>query len=60
MQAQRGGLDKSIELKKTEGNGALSRIALADASLSLLELREVNRNVQDAVASLKGRFQLSC
>ena len=48
-------LQKAIELKKTESNGALSRIALSDSSLSLLELREVNRTVQDAIATLKGR-----
>ena len=50
----RTGLDKSIELKKAS-TGAHARTVLSDGSLSLLELREVNRTVQEEVALLKGR-----
>lgn len=51
----RSGLNESLELKRSAPNGAQSRILLSDSSLSLLELREVNRTVQDAIATLKGR-----
>lgn len=50
----RENLNKSVELKATS-TSAHARTVLSDGSLSLLELREVNRTVWDQIATLKGR-----
>ena len=52
--APRPGLKASTEHKRAT-SGAQARIALSDSSLAVLELREVNRTIQDSVATLKGR-----
>ena len=52
--ALRAGLKASLEHKRAT-SGAQARIALSDSSLAVLELREVNRTIQDSVATLKGR-----
>ena len=51
--AMREDLAKATELKKTSPNGALARNVLADGSLSLLELKEVNRTVWELIGLLK-------
>lgn len=48
-------LTKATELKKTSPMGALSRMAVSEGSMSLLELKEVNRTVWEQIAALKAR-----
>ena len=50
------GLDKALESKKeVPMGGAQARVLLADGSLVLLELKEVNRTVWEQTAALKAR-----
>jgi THO complex subunit 5 len=48
-------LARATELKKTSPSGAHARMAVSDGSMSLLELKEVNRTVWEQIAALKAR-----
>ena len=51
----RKSLGEAIESKKKIPLGAAARMLLADSSLSLVELRDVNRTVWELLASFKAR-----